>query len=206
MIEYTGSWSASLIVWMKGGSEMDILTTVLAGIIVLSVPFLLLLQSKARTRYKRDLAEIKALTEERSEWLDKLHSRLDALNEQDAQRDQRELVLSREASFSTLRLFQRLLAYQTATGRDVASEITSDRHLVVLKTLDPEALRTITEYLRNDKIYGLYRPWLEEVTTDPEWLKDASFREPAATEDMRRKSGLRRVSRQSLQRPTPQPL
>jgi hypothetical protein len=64
---------------------MGAFATILAGIILLSVPVLLLLQSKARTKYKSDLAEIKTLTMERTQWLDDLHTRMDELERRDSQ-------------------------------------------------------------------------------------------------------------------------
>jgi len=75
---------------------MDIAATILAGLIILSVPFLWFFGGKARARREQNIAEIKSLVEERSRALEErsrgleersrelteLHSRLDALSKQ----------------------------------------------------------------------------------------------------------------------------
>ncbi|MGI8860978.1 MAG: hypothetical protein ACR2HO_12645, partial [Rubrobacteraceae bacterium] len=67
---------------------MSILATVLAGLILLSLPFILLFQRKVSRQRKRELNEIKALVEERSSGIDKLHSRLDAVANRPKGQDQ----------------------------------------------------------------------------------------------------------------------
>lgn len=57
------------------------MATILAGLIVLSVPLLWWLRRKENDEYSRQLEEIKALVDERSQLVDSLHTRFDKLDE-----------------------------------------------------------------------------------------------------------------------------
>lgn len=59
---------------------MDLLATILAGLIILFSPFLLWLRGKERERYSRDLEEIRTLVDERSRSIESLHVRFDTLD------------------------------------------------------------------------------------------------------------------------------
>lgn len=156
---------------------MDSLTTALAGIVVLALPFAVWLRFAMRARRKSELDEIKKLATERSRWLDELHSRLDALDKQDSQR---ESTASEEATFSTSQLRELLLAYQTGTWRDIAAR----RYFLSWGTPDPEALSPEIECSYYDK---LRYPRVVEAETGPEWVKDADPHESAQTFGSRRK-------------------
>lgn len=58
---------------------MNALATILAGLIVLSVPFLWWLSRKANGQYAHDLGEIRTLLDERSQSVKDLHERFDKL-------------------------------------------------------------------------------------------------------------------------------
>lgn len=101
---------------------MNIAATILAGLILLSVPFLWWFGSKARTRREQEVADIKTLVEERSRILEErssrlteLHSRLDTLekrspwretmaSEEGAVEERRELLKTRSVKVLKVRL------------------------------------------------------------------------------------------------------
>lgn len=166
---------------------MDIAATVLASIIILLVPVLLWLRYRARDRYEHDLVEIKNLVVERSEWLNKLNSHLDALDEKESED---EPVVSEDATVAKLRLLARLLPYQTATGQDAALEM----YWATFKAPDIEVLNSGNVYMHSAK---LYRFWSEESTTAPEWFRN---------EDLHSKGGRRRRTLRPLRSSTLQSL
>lgn len=59
---------------------MNVIATVLAGLIVVALPVLLWLNHKARNRYSHDLEDIKRLVSERSRSIESLQDRLSRLN------------------------------------------------------------------------------------------------------------------------------
>lgn len=111
---------------------MDIAATILAGLTLLSVPFLWWFGSKARTRREQEVADIKVLVEERSRMLEErsgrlteLRSRLDTLekrspwreataSKQGAAEERRELLKAHKTKVLKVRL-------RRQHDRDIAS-------------------------------------------------------------------------------------
>jgi hypothetical protein len=183
---------------------MDIAATVLAGLTVLSVPFLLWFGSKARTKRKQEIADIEGLVEERSRMikehsrgLTELHSRLDALDKQDSQP---ESTASGEATCHRLWLLRRNLAQQTTIERNVDW----GRYLPALEAPDLGCLRTTQ--LHRDRVYWIYYLWPTEAETNLDWRLAAGRIPRAGTEDARRKIALRQMGGEQLQEPALQPL
>jgi hypothetical protein len=174
---------------------MDVVATILAGITVLSIPFLLLFRSKARLRHERDLAEIKGLVAERSQYVDELHTRLDTLERKDFQR---ESAATEEETFNRRRMRDVLLAYEAATWQDIAAK---ENLFADLDLSDLEALGAETRSLRTAWILHF---WVMESKAGPEWIKDADLDESAEIEDLRRKGTWKRGSAGLLGGPVPQ--
>lgn len=180
---------------MREGNRMDILVTILPGIIILLAPFLLWFRSKARFRYEHDLAEIEGLVAERSEYVDELHTRLDTL---EYKQYRREPTMSNDAAFETSRLGELILAYQTKTWRDIVAK----RYSTDLTTLASESLRLEIE----GRYYNALRyPRTVESETRPEWIKDVDPHELSAIGDLRRKGMWKQGGSGSLRESIPQP-
>lgn len=171
---------------------MDSLVTALAGIIVLALPFAVWLRFKTRAQREKEIEEIKALATERSEWLDELHSRLDALDEQ---KSRREPVAVEEAAVTSLRLLQFLAARQATFERDVATE----RYLTTLK-----ALGLGTEKLASPGVhYGkIYRRYAEEAKVASAWTKVEEPNELAGAEYLHWEDARQHMGRRPLRGPT----
>jgi replicative superfamily II helicase len=176
---------------------MDILTTGLAIIVILALPFVLWLKYEVHKNQKRELDEIKTLATQRSQWLEELHSRFDALEKQEAQH---ESAATENAGLRKFQMQERLIAFREAAERDVVLE----KYSAILKALDLETSKDV--HLHNNEAYRLYYLWSEEAKTVPDWLKDAKLNKPAGPEALHRKSEFRSANRKLLQGPTPQAL
>lgn len=174
---------------------MDSLATGLAVLVVLALPFVWWLRLAARVRLQRELDEVKALTAERSQWLDELHSRLDALDKQDSQR---EPMATEEATFIALRMRELLPTYHAAAWLDIAAK---GHPISELKAIDLEALSLESELLRSAMLYDLLA-W--EAKTGPEWIKDVTPHESAEIKGLRRKGAWKSGGAGSLRGPVPQ--
>ena len=182
---------------------MDSLVTVLAGIIVLALPFAVWLRFKIRTQREKEIEKIKTLAAERSRWLDELHSRLDALDEQEsrrksaAQEPQREPVAIEDAALAldTLRLLQFLAAHQATFERDAAVE----RYLTTLKALELGTERLVSSGTHHGK---MYRRYAEEAKVAPGWAKAEEPNEAASAEYLRWEDVRQRMNRRPLRGPT----
>lgn len=256
MIKYMVYWSVLWIVWTKEGSEVDIAATILAGLTVLSVPFLWWFGSKARASREQEIANIKTLVEERSHMLEErsrglseLHSRLDALNKQGSHGESmaseegaigeklKPLALhettkllkssakrkgsSREIEEMVSALYTNALYTSPATAKlyhfycpemwpayeDVAEgrvyhfylpAVFSAYKALTGRGAAVEECIAAPETKRSESWPPCYSRWVEESTTDPEWLEDVDLHEPTGIEDLRRKSGRRRRGQRPL--------
>lgn len=167
---------------------MDIAATILAGLTLLSVPFLLWFGSKARARREREIADIEALVEERSHMLERrsrelseLHSRLDALERRDSRW---ESVADEEEPVSRF-WFSRSPLWESTVDRDTLQK----RHSAVLEALysEPE-YKIVPRFRVVPHHYSADLHQLEKTKTAPEWVNDAGSPKPTATEDPHRKS------------------
>jgi hypothetical protein len=178
-------------------SYMDSLTTGLAAVVVLALPFALWIKYAVRKNREQELNEIKALATQRSQWLDKLHLRFDALDKQEAQRKP---MVSEDEALRLSQVREWLSAFQAATEQDLVLE----KYSIALKAPDLESSRHLYRY--SNRTHELHRLWFEEAPTSPEWFKDMKHHESTEPETLRRKVGQRPINRKLLQGPTPQPL
>lgn len=177
---------------------MDIAATILAGLTLLSVPFLLWFGSKARARRGQEVAAIKELVEERSRLLEErsgrlteLHSRLDTLekrspwreataSEEGAAEERREFLTARKTK--VLKVW-----FRKQHDRDIASVLcespaTAKLYHFYWDTTSPaykpahkyivESAPVIGECLAALETTGLERPepWL---TTYLRWVEES---------------------------------
>lgn len=162
---------------------MDSLATWIAVAIVLTVPFLLWFRLKARTKYERELSEIKTLAAERTRLLMSLHSRLDV---SERESPQQESVMSGKSNrplfttstFSSLKNKDSALEeyYLALKERDIAIE---KYHLTVLGAMGTESASR------------MYPKWLNETQSGRDWQYAAVYGQSKA-EGLRWKKEWRR--------------
>lgn len=170
---------------------MEVMATILAGIIILSVPLLLWFRSRARERYNNDLDEIRALSAERHRRLQELRAILDNLEK----RGQKEsTAIDKNIDWPRL---SSTAHYRVVKNRDVDLEkyysAIKERNIALEKY-----------YLGVGALEVASSIWVVKDRGGPEWLQDTIIRESANAEDVRRKNERWRGKQGSLQGPTPQ--